>query len=276
MDLGFLTGTDWLHAYIIPWGGNVLGAALVLLAGRILARMACRAVGRVAARAGVEPTLARFLDNVLKVALLAVVIVAALDQLGVQTASALAVFATAGLAVGLALKDSLSDLASGVMLILLKPFKVGDTIEGAGVLGKVEAIQMADTVLLTPDNRRVTVPNSALKGGIIVNFTAMPTRRIDMVFGIGYGDDVELARRLITEVLEGDPRVLAEPAPFVKVMELGESSVNIAVRPWVPSEHFWDVHCDLHEKIKAAFDAGGVSIPFPQRDVHLRGGATAP
>lgn len=270
MDIaGFLGGTDWLNEYVIPWGGNLLSALLVLIVGRMVSRGITRAVGRVMGKAGVEATLAKFLDNVLYAALLAVVVIAALDRVGVDTASALAVFATAGLAVGLALKDTLSDFAAGVMLILFKPFKVGDAIEAAGVVGKVEAIQMATTVLLTPDNRQVTVPNSALKGGMIINYTAMPTRRIDLVFGIGYGDDFELAKRLIANVLEDDPRVLEDPAPFVKVMELADSSVNIAVRPWVNAGDFWDTRCDLHEKIKAAFDANGVSIPFPQRDVHL-------
>ena len=264
-----LTQTDWLGDYIIPWGGNLLSALVVFIIGRWVARMVARGINRVMTKAGVEATLAKFLDNVLYAALFAVVVIASLDRLGVDTASALAVFATAGLAVGLALKDSLSDFASGVMLILLKPFKAGDFIDAGGTTGTVEAIQMASTVLITPDNRQVTVPNSSLLGGTITNFSARDTRRIDMVFGIGYDDDIDLAKRLLAEQLTADDRVLADPEPFIGVVELADSSVNIAARPWVNRADYWATKCDLTERMKKVFDANGISIPYPQQDVHM-------
>ena len=266
---GFLSQTDYLNEYVIPWGINIVMALAILVIGRWIARAITRGVRRLLDRSGVDPILTRFLGNITNAALLAVVVIAALNRLGIDTTSVLAVFAAAGLAVGLALKDSLSNFSAGVMLIFFKPFKLGDFIEAAGTAGVVEEIGIFNTMLKTPDNREVIVPNAAIYGGIITNVTARDTRRIDLVFGIGYSDAIPLAKEAIHAVLSADERILAEPAPFVAVVELADSSVNLAVRPWVKTTDYWQTRCDLTERVKEAFDAKGISIPFPQRDVHL-------
>jgi small conductance mechanosensitive channel len=264
-----LSDTAYIDKYVIPWGLNIVLALVTFVVGRWIARLVTRGLSHVLTRANIDDTLNRFLSNIAYTALFAVVVIAALNQLGVDTTSVLAVFAAAGLAVGLALKDSLSNFAAGVMLILYKPFKVGDYIEAAGTAGSVETIGIFNTILKTPDNREVSVPNAHIYGGTIVNVTARPERRIDMVFGIGYGDDVAQAKRLLMELMTADPRVMAEPAPVVAVVELGDNSVNIAARPWVATGDYWATRFDLTEQVKAAFDRNGISIPFPQRDVHL-------
>ncbi len=192
-----------------------------------------------------------------------------LDHLGLQTTSLLAIFGAAGLAVGLALKDSLSNFSSGVMLILFRPFKVGDFIEAAGTAGVVEEVRIFSTMIRSGDNRQIIIPNGQIYGGTIVNVSAKPTRRIDLVFGIGYGDDIKKAKQIIAEVIAADERILKDPAPGIALGELGDSSVDINVRPWVNTPDYWPVRADLLENVKLAFDANGISIPFPQRDVHL-------
>jgi small conductance mechanosensitive channel len=219
--------------------------------------------------------LARFLGNILYAVLLVAVIIAAVDQLGVNTTSLLAVFGAAGLAVGLALQNSLSNFSAGVMLIIFRPFKVGDFIEAAGVTGVVEEVQIFNTLLKTPDNREIIVPNGQIYSGTITNFSARDTRRIDLVFGIGYDDDIKKAKQLIEQIMTADDRILKEPAAAVALGELADSSVNINVRPWVKSENYWPVRADLLENVKAAFDANGISIPFPQRDVHMKPASSA-
>jgi len=200
---------------------------------------------------------------------MAFVVVAALRQLGIQTTSFVAVLGAAGLAVGLALRDSLANFAAGFMIILFRPIRVGDFVEAAGVSGIVEEIQIFTTQLKSPDNKTIIVPNAKLTGENIVNYTVKGTRRVDMVFGIGYGDDIDKARRLIGEVLSEEGRILEDPAPAVAVSGLGESSVNFVVRPWVNAADYWDVLCGVTEKMKKRFDAEGITIPFPQRDVHV-------
>lgn len=259
----------YLDAYLIPWGIKLLTAALVFVIGRWLAKLLMKLLQRVLDRAKVDPMLGKFLVSIGYGVLLVVVAIAALDRLGVNTTSLLAVLGAAGLAVGLALKDSLSNFAAGVMLILFRPFKIGDFIEAAGTSGVVEHIQVFSTVLRTGDNREIIVPNGAIFRGTIVNVTARATRRIDLVMGIGYEDDIAKARDLISQVLAEDERILKDPAPAINIADLAESSVNINVRPWVNSGDYWAVRSDLLEKIKAAFDSNGISIPFPQRDVHL-------
>jgi len=197
------------------------------------------------------------------------VVLAALGQLGIQTTSFIAVIGAAGLAIGLALQGSLSNFAAGFLMIIFRPFKVGDFIEGAGVAGTVEKIQIFTTQLKTPDNKTIIIPNAKLSGDNIVNFSAKGTRRVDMVFGIGYGDDMDKARKIITDVIDNDPRVLKDPPPKIAVLTLGDSSVDFAVRPWVKVPDYWDLWFDVTETIKKRFDAEGVSIPFPQRDVHV-------
>ncbi len=268
-DIQELFQPDFVNLYIIPWGLRILGALAILLIGRWLARRLVALSRRLMDRSGMDATLSTFLCNMLNALLLAVVVIAALDQLGVQTTSLLAVLGAAGLAVGLALKDSLSNFASGVLLILFQPFRVGDFIEAAGVSGTVEAVGIFNTTLRTGDNRTIIVPNSQIYSGTIVNNSARPTRRIDLVIGIGYEDDIRKARRLLEELLQKDERILDDPAPAVALAELADSSVNFNVRPWVRTEDYWSVRSDLLQAIKETFDAEDISIPYPQQDVHL-------
>lgn len=258
-----------ISSYVIPWAINIILALAVFVIGRWLASMIVRGVKRLMKKANMDKALIGFLSSILNAVLFVVVVIAALEQLGVNTTSVLAVFAAAGLAVGLALKDSLSNFSAGVMLIIFKPFKVGDFVEAAGISGVVEVIRIFNTQLRTGDNREIIVPNSQIYGGIITNFSAREQRRIDMVIGIGYEDDIRAAKQILEEILQADERVLKEPAPVILVSELGESSVDLAMRPWVKSADYWNVRSDLLETIKREFDAKGISIPYPQRDVHM-------
>ncbi len=269
MDALLNSNVDYLGTYIIPWAVNLVLALVIFIVGRWVARAVTNAVGRLMKKGGMDESLVDFLGNLIFAALLVVVIIAALDQLGVDTTSVMAIFATAGLAVGLALKDSLGNLAAGVMLVLFKPFKLGDFIEAGGVTGVVESIRIFSTLLKTGDNREITVPNGQIYGGTIVNFSARDTRRIDLIFGIGYDDDIRQAKQLIEEVMAADERILKDPAAVVMVAELADSSVNLAVRPWVESADYWNVRAAMLENIKITFDAAGISIPYPQTDVHL-------
>jgi small conductance mechanosensitive channel len=263
------TDVDYLNLYIIPWSINLFMALVIFVVGRWVAKGISRLIKRLMKKAGVEDILISFIGNMLYFALLVVVVIAALDRLGVNTSSVLAIFAAAGLAVGLALKDSLSNFSAGVMLVLFKPFKAGDFIEAAGSAGVVEKLRIFNTVMRTGDNREITIPNSQIYGGTIVNFSARDTRRIDMTFGIGYGDDIRQARTLLEQAMTEDERILKDPEPVILLMELADSSVNFAVRPWVNSADYWVVRSDLMERVKEKFDANGISIPFPQHDVHL-------
>lgn len=261
--------TDYLNLYIIPWGLNLVMALVIFIVGRWLAKSIRNIVKRLMNKAEMDEILTNFVGNMLYFALLIVVVIAALDQLGVNTTSVLAIFAAAGLAVGLALKDSLSNFAAGVMLVLFKPFRAGDFIEAAGNTGVVEQLRIFSTVMRTGDNREITIPNSHIYGGTIVNFSARDTRRIDLIFGIGYEDNIKQAKSLIKEAMKEDERILKDPEPVILLMELADSSVNFAVRPWVNSPDYWVVRSDLMERVKEKFDASGISIPYPQQDLHL-------
>ncbi|NJB66618.1 small conductance mechanosensitive channel [Desulfobaculum xiamenense] len=265
--------TEFSVNWLMANGLRIPFALLIFYAGRWIARILSRFAGRVLLRQSSDELLASFVKAIIYYTMLAAVAIAALSHLGVNVTSLIAVFGAAGLAVGLALKDSLSNFAAGVMLVIFRPFKVGDYVLGAGVAGTVERLSIFNTELRTPDNQKVIVPNSMLTGGVITNVTANSTRRVDLVFGIGYGDDIDKAREVILRILGEESRLLADPAPVVAVNELGESSVNIVVRPWVKSTDYWDVYWALTERIKKAFDAEGISIPFPQRDVHIVAGA---
>ncbi len=253
----------------VAWAPDLVAAAVILVLGWLGAKVARALLRRAMRRAGVEPTLVRFAGSLAYMALMAMVVIAVLGRLGVNTTSFAAVIAAAGLAVGLAFQDSLSNFASGVLLIVFRPFEVGDYVETADVSGTIEEVQVFTTVLKTPDNKKVIVGNAAVTSASITNYSAYPTRRVDMVFGIGYADDIPRARQVVEEVLAADDRVLEDPPPEVVVAELADSSVNFVVRPWVATSDYWDVRGDVHERIKLAFDAQGISIPFPQTDVHL-------
>ncbi len=255
--------------YLVSKLPQVIGALVILVVGLWLSKRIANFFGRVMERRGVDITLVNFLKGLLYYLFVLVVLIAAAGQLGFNTTSFLTILGAIGLAVGLALKDSLSNFAAGVMLILFRPFRVGDVVSAAGVTGGVQAINLFNTILHTPDNQKVIVPNSKIMGDVITNITANETRRIDLVVGISYEDDLEKAKAILWQILAQDPRILKEPAPTVAVAELADSSVNFVVRPWVKTSDYWAVRFDLTEKIKKTFDQEGISIPYPQQDVHL-------
>jgi small conductance mechanosensitive channel len=258
-----------LQAVVAQYGLQVIGAIATLIIGIWVAKILAKTFGKVLRKREVDETLIKFFVSVVKITLIAFVIISAIAQVGIETTSFVAVIGAAGLAVGFALQGSLSNLAAGVMLIIFKPFKVGDYIEGGGDAGSVESIGIFVTTLVTPDNKVVVVPNSTMTGGNITNYSAKDTRRVDMVFGIGYSDNIDKAKKVIEDVLNSDKRILKEPAPQIVVSELADSSVNFNVRPWVNTVDFWGVYFDTTETIKKEFDEQNISIPFPQRDVHM-------
>jgi small conductance mechanosensitive channel len=254
---------------LAQYGVRVVAAIAILIVGWIAAKTVQSLVRRMLKKGRVDAALVSFVSSLTYVALMAFVIIAALSQLGVQTASFVAVVGAAGLAVGLALQGSLGNFASGVLIIIFKPFRVGDYVEGGGVAGIVEEISIFTTELKSPDNKKIIVPNGKMMGDNIVNYTAKEIRRLDLVAGVSYKDDLDKVRKVLADILAADERVLKDPAPTIGVLELGDSSVNFAVRPWVKTQDYWDVFFATQEKIKKQFDAQGISIPFPQRDVHL-------
>jgi len=254
---------------ILSWGWRILAALLIFLIGRMIAKMVRNAVKRVMTGRGLDPMLVSFLGAILYSILLVAVIIAAVGQLGIQTTPLVAVLGAAGLAVGLALQNSLGNFASGVMLVLFRPFTKGDFVEAGGTAGTVDEVGIFTTVLNTPDNRRIIVPNGQITNDTITNFSAYDTRRIDLLIGVGYGDDLKKARATIDETIRAHEKVLDEPAPAILLMELADSSVNFAVRPWVKASDYWVVRSELMEQIKEALENAGCQIPFPQRDVYL-------
>lgn len=255
----------WMAAY----GIRLIGAILLFIIGKWVARLISNVSRKTLGARNIDPTLVGFIGNAVYILLMVIVIIASLNLIGVQTASFVAIIGAAGLAIGLALQGSLSNFAAGVLLIIFRPFKVGDFVEAAGTAGIIEEISIFTTQLRTGDNKAVIIPNSNITGGNIINYSAKDTRRVDMVFGVGYGDDLDKARKIIEEVVAADDRVLDEPAVTVGIIELGDSSVNFAVRPWVKTSDYWPTLFALNEAMKKRFDAEGISIPFPQRDVHL-------
>ena len=258
-----------LQAVVAEYGLQVIGALATIIIGIWIAKMLAKYVGKLLRKRDVDETLTKFLVSLVRIGLITFVIISAASQVGIQTASFVAVIGAAGLAIGFALQGSLSNLAAGVMLIIFKPVKVGDYIEGGGATGSVESVGIFVTTLVTVDNKVVYIPNSTLTGGNITNFTAKDKRRVDMVFGISYNDDIDKARNAINEVINASPKILQEPKADILVSELGDSSVNFNVRPWVNTADYWNVYFDVHEQIKKKFDEQNISIPFPQRDVHM-------
>ena len=255
----------WLSVY----GLRLVVALLILFIGNKLAKKLGDFLGRILEKRSIDPTLIPFIRGIVHYILLAVILIAALGQLGINVTSFLAILGAAGLAIGLALKDSLSNFAAGIMLIMYHFFKVGDYVIVAGTSGTVETINIFNTELVTPDNQKIYVPNSSIMGNEIVNVTANDTRRLDLVVGISYRDEIERAKSVIQSVLDAEPRLLEEPEPVIAVSELGESSVNLVIRPWVKTSEYWPVRFDLIEKIKTTLDQEGITIPFPQMGVHM-------
>lgn len=258
-----------LAAMLGDWAIKVVIALLIYVIGKWIARRVTNVVKKLMNSRDVDPTLVNFLSNVVYAVLLVAVILAALDTLSLPVTSLVAVVGAAGLAVGLALKDSLGNFASGVMLVMFRPFGKGDFVEVAGVSGKVDEVRIFSTILTTPDNKQVIIPNGQVAADAITNYTALDQRRVDLVFGVGYDDDLKKAREVLTRICAEHPLVLDDPATSIFVMNLGDSSVDFAVRPWVKTDDYWTVWGDLLETGKAELEAAGLNIPYPQTDVHL-------
>ncbi len=258
-----------LKGWLLTYGPDLLLALVILLVGIKLAGSLSRIIQRLMERAKLDPSLVSFLGSLSRWLIITFVVIAALERVGFETTSLVAVLGAATLAIALSLKDQLSNLAAGVLLLVFRPFRLGETIKGAGVLGTVESISILTTQLKTPDGKAVIIPNGKLTGDTITNISRNPYRRIDLVIGIGYDDDLKRAKEVLKEILAAEPRVLDDPPPSVVVSELADSSVNFAVRPWVRVGDWWSTRCDLMETIKLRLDAEGISIPYPQQDVHL-------
>lgn len=266
---------EMLMTYATEYGVKVLLALVIFVIGKRVAKIAVGVAKRMMARAKVDETLSIFVGNILYGLAMAFVAIAALSQLGVDTTSLAAILAAAGLAIGLALQGSLSNFASGVLIILFRPFKIGDVVTVAGVTGKVEAISIFTTELTTPDNQLVIIPNGNITSDNITNITAKPKRRIDLVIGVGYDDDLKKTKKVLTKIVSDNKLVLKSPEPQIAVSELADSSVNFVVRPWVKTEDYWVAYFDLLETIKVTLDKEGISIPYPQRDLHIVDGKVA-
>ena len=253
----------------VDFGVNLVIALAIFYVGRMAIGLVVRGLRKLMRRQEVDPTLETFVCNLVRIALLVVVIIAAISQLGIETTSFIAIFGAAGLAVGLALQGSLSNFAAGVLIVLFRPYKVGDYVEAAGISGTIEQVQILTTILTTPDNKMIIVPNSQIMDSIITNYSAKEMRRIDMVVGVGYDDNLDKVRQTLEELVSADDRILDDPACTIAVSELADSSVNFVLRPWARTADYWGVRFDLTEAIKKRFDKEGISIPYPQRDVHV-------
>jgi small conductance mechanosensitive channel len=251
------------------WALNIVAALTIFFVGKWLVKKLVALLKKAMIRAKMDPTLASFLSNILNVLLIAFVVIAAITKIGIETSSLAAIFAAAGLAIGLSMQNSLSNLAAGIMIILFRPIKVGDYVEAGGAAGIVEEVSIFTTKFRSVDNLEIIVPNGSIISGVITNYNAKSTRRLDLTFGISYGDDIRLAKDILNQAISADVRILAEPAPVVAVSDLGESAVNFVVRPWVKTEDYWDVRFALTEEVKSRFDAAGITIPFPQRVINV-------
>jgi small conductance mechanosensitive channel len=267
MDTSNIEGL--LNDYVIPWGVNIAMAAAIFIVGRIIAGVIVNVTYKLLTKSGTDEMLVKFVCSIVKAVLMLFIVIASLNELGVDTTSFIALIGAAGLAIGLSLQSTLQNFAAGVMLIVFKPFKLGDFVEAGGTSGVVEQINIFNTVMRTGDNREIIVPNGDIYGGTITNNSARDTRRIDMVFGIGYDDDIRKAKEILNEIMAADERIFKEPAPLVAVAELADSSVIFNVRPWVKSSDYWSVLYDVTEKVKLTFDEHKISIPYPQMDIHL-------
>jgi small conductance mechanosensitive channel len=265
----FLQNNGLDSSAFVALGKNIIIALLIYYIGRFIIRIVVGGLHKVMQRQNVDKTLETFVCNLVRMALMVVVVIAAIGALGIQTTSFIAIFGAAGLAVGLALQGSLSNFAAGVLIVLFRPYKVGDFIEAAGIAGTVEQVQILTTVLKTPDNKQIIVPNSQIMDSIITNYSANDTRRVDLTVGVSYDDDIDKVMATLRELVDAEERILKEPECLIKVHALADSSVNFVVRPWVNSADYWGVYFDLTEAIKKRFDKEDITFPFPQQDVHL-------
>lgn len=274
--IGETVGTDKVNDYLavlydlaMNYGLKVILALVTLVIGLWIIKAVMRALGKNMEKRDVDPTLRQFLGSLLGMILKILLVITVISMVGIEMTSFVAILAAAGFAIGMALSGTLQNFAGGVMLVIFKPFKVGDFIDAQGYMGTVKSIQIFNTVLKTPDNKTIIIPNGGLSTGSMTNFSTEPTRRVDLTFGIGYGDDIDKAKSVISGLIKADKRILTEPEPFIAVSELADSSVNLVVRVWADSANYWGVYFDLTENVKKSFDREGISIPFPQRDVHI-------
>ncbi|MCD4769687.1 MAG: mechanosensitive ion channel, partial [Bacteroidales bacterium] len=251
------------------YGIQLLLAILVLIVGLMVIKSITKGAVKMMTRSNMSESLIPFLKNLISISLKLLLIISVLGMVGIEMTSFIAVLGAAGLAVGLALQGTLQNFAGGVIILLFKPYKVGDYIETQGYAGSVKEIQIFSTILNTPDNKIIIIPNSPIATGSLINYSAQPTRRVDFTFGIGYSNDIDEAKKALLTIVESHDKIFSEPAPFVRVVELADSSVNFAVRVWANSSDYWDVFLDITEQVKKEFDKRGISIPFPQQDVHV-------
>lgn len=268
MNLENLTFQD-IADWVVPILLDLALAIVVLLVGLWVVKRITKVAHKTMEKKDVDPSLRPFLRDMLNALLTVILVVIVISMLGVETASLIAVLGAAGFAVGLALSGTLQNFAGGVIILIIRPYKVGDFIEAQGYSGTVEEIQIFNTILKTPANQIITIPNGPMSTGTVKNYSTEPTRRMDLTFGIGYSDDIDKAKKIISDIILNDERVLKDPEPMIAVSELADSSVNIVARPWFKNEDFWGFYWEIQEKVKKEFDAQGVSIPFPQMDVHL-------
>jgi len=254
---------------VVKYGLKVLAALVIFIVGKMVARSLRKLLVKGMQKTDIDQIIITFTSNIAYYGVLAFVIVAALGQLGIQTTSFIAILGAAGLAIGMSLKDSLGNFASGFLMIIFRPFRIGDVIEAAGVTGKVQSMQMFTTTLLTSDNKTIIVPNGKIGNDNIINYSTQPTRRVDLTVGVAYDADLKHVRKVLENIIAGDERILSDPAHLIAVAELADNSVNFIVRVWVRSADYWDVFFDMNETIKNRFDEEGIGIPFPQRDIHL-------
>ncbi|MDZ7859212.1 MAG: mechanosensitive ion channel [Candidatus Krumholzibacteriota bacterium] len=254
---------------LMSYGPKLILAIIVLIIGLWIIRVLTKLMGKVMGKHEYDKSLQIFLVRFVSIALKTMLFISVISMVGVKTTSFIAILGAAGLAVGFALQGSLSNIAGGVMILLFKPFKVGDVIETQGYTGKAAEISIFHTILKTFDNKTIIIPNGEVSSASITNYTKEPTRRIDMTFSIGYDDDIGKAKNILKKIVDEDDRILTDPAPMIVVSEHGDSSVNFFVRPWCNTENYWNIYFDMHEKVKLAFDESGISIPYPQQDVHI-------
>jgi len=258
-----------LQELVTVYGLKLIAALAIFIIGRWLAKMVKNLVEKIMTKKSVEPTIISFTCNLIYTTIVVFVVIAAISKLGVQTTSFVAVLGDAGLAIGLALQGSLANFAAGFLLIIFRPFKAGDLVEAAGMTGTVSEISIFTTIMKTPDNKVIIIPNSAVMGSTITNYSAMPTRRVDLGIGVGYDDDLKKVRQVLDDLISRDNRILKDRAPMIAVAELADSSVNFTVRLWVKTADYWGVYFDTTEAVKLRFDEEGISIPYPQQDVHM-------
>jgi len=266
---------DQVQGVVTDWGLQILAALAIFVIGRWIAKAVRAGVRRMLNKGGADPIIIGFVSSIVYIALLAFVVIAALGQLGIQTTSFIAILGAAGLAVGLALQGSLANFAAGFLMIIFRPFKVGDFIEGAGVAGVVKDIQIFTTTLKTGDNKTIIIPNAKISGDNIINYSAEANRRVDMTVGVAYDADLSKVRSVLQDIISKDERIMSDPEALIVVGELADNSVNFIVRVWVKSADYWGVMFDTTETIKNRFDAAGIGIPFPQRDIHIVSGSVA-